>query len=242
MLESLEGRRGLVRPKPPIPAISGLFGRPTVVNNVLTLASVPAILAEGAAAYAALGVGRSRGTQVFQLAGNVARGGVFETAFGITLGELVETFGGGTASGRSLRAVQVGGPLGAYLPVSQFDLPLDYEAFAQANAMVGHGGIVVFDDTVDLAKMARFAMEFCAEESCGRCTPCRVGAVRGVETIDRIRAGDRTQLAVLEDLCEVMTEGSLCAMGGLTPMPVRSILRHFEDAFPDQPSTKETSR
>ncbi|WP_019878072.1 formate dehydrogenase beta subunit [Sporichthya polymorpha] len=231
MLESLEGKRGLVRPKPPIPAISGLFGRPTVINNVLTLGSVPGILADGAAAYAALGVGRSRGTQVFQLAGNVARGGVFETAFGLKLGELVETFGGGTASGRPVRAVQVGGPLGAYLPVGQFDLPLDYEAFAAASAMVGHGGVVVFDDTVDMAKMARFAMEFCAEESCGRCTPCRVGAVRGVETIDRIRAGDRTQLALLEDLCELMTDGSLCAMGGLTPLPVRSAVRHFREDF-----------
>jgi formate dehydrogenase iron-sulfur subunit len=231
MLESLEGKRGLVRPKPPIPAISGLFGRPTVINNVLTLGSVPAILAGGAEAYAALGVGRSRGTQVFQLAGNVARGGVFETAFGISLGELINTFGGGTASGRPVRTAQVGGPLGAYLPVHQFGLPLDYEAFAEAGAMVGHGGIVVFDDTVDLAKMARFAMEFCAQESCGRCTPCRVGAVRGVETIDRIRAGDRTQLTLLDDLCELMTEGSLCAMGGLTPMPVRSAVRHFREDF-----------
>ncbi|HEY2832273.1 MAG TPA: NADH-ubiquinone oxidoreductase-F iron-sulfur binding region domain-containing protein [Sporichthyaceae bacterium] len=231
MLESLEGKRGLVRPKPPIPAIAGLFGRPTVINNVLTLASVPAILAEGAAAFAALGVGRSRGTQVFQLAGNIARGGVFEAGFGITLGELVETYGGGTASDRPVRAVQVGGPLGAYLPTSQFDLPMDYEAFAEAGAMVGHGGIVVFDDTVDMAGMARFAMEFCAEESCGRCTPCRVGAVRGVETIDRIRAGGRTELTLLEDLCELMTDGSLCAMGGLTPMPVRSAVKHFREDF-----------
>jgi formate dehydrogenase iron-sulfur subunit len=231
MLESLEGRRGLVRPKPPIPAIAGLFGRPTVINNVLTLGSVPAILAGGAEAYAALGVGRSRGTQVFQLAGNVARGGVFETAFGITLGELITAFGGGTASGRPVRTAQVGGPLGAYLPVDQFHLPLDYEAFTEAGAMVGHGGIVVFDDTVDLAAMARFAMEFCAKESCGRCAPCRIGAVRGVETIDRIRAGDRTQLALLEDLCELMADGSLCAMGGLTPMPVRSAVRHFREDF-----------
>jgi formate dehydrogenase iron-sulfur subunit len=231
MLESLEGKRGLVRPKPPIPAITGLFGRPTVINNVLTLGSVPAILADGAKAFAALGVGRSRGTQVFQLAGNIARGGVFETAFGITLGALVDKFGGGTASGRPTRAVQVGGPLGAYLPVDQFDLAMDYEAFAEAGAMVGHGGIVVFDDTVDMAHMARFAMEFCAEESCGRCTPCRVGAVRGVETIDRIRAGNRTELVLLEDLCELMTDGSLCAMGGLTPMPVRSAVKHFREDF-----------
>jgi formate dehydrogenase iron-sulfur subunit len=231
MLESLEGKRGLVRPKPPIPAIAGLFGRPTVINNVLTLGSVPVILAEGAAAFAALGVGRSRGTQVFQLAGNIARGGVFEAGFGITLGELVETYGGGTASDRPVRAVQVGGPLGAYLPTSQFDLPMDYEAFAEAGAMVGHGGIVVFDDSVDMAGMARFAMEFCAEESCGRCTPCRVGAVRGVETIDRIRAGGRTELTLLEDLCELMTDGSLCAMGGLTPMPVRSAVKHFREDF-----------
>jgi formate dehydrogenase iron-sulfur subunit len=233
MLESLEGKRGMVRAKPPIPAIAGLFGKPTLVNNVLTLASVPAILARGAEAYAALGTGRSRGTQVFQLAGNIARGGVFETAFGITLGELINDYGGGTRSGRPVRAVQVGGPLGAYLPADALDLPLDYEAFTSAKAMLGHGGIVVFDDTVDMAAMARFAMEFCAEESCGKCTPCRVGSVRGVETIDKIVAGQDpdANLALLSDLCELMTDGSLCAMGGLTPNPVLSALRHFPDDF-----------
>jgi formate dehydrogenase iron-sulfur subunit len=233
MLDSLEGKRGMVRAKPPIPAITGLFGKPTVVNNVLTLASVPSILADGAEAYAALGMGRSLGTQVFQLAGNIERGGVFETAFGMSLSELINDYGGGTRSGRPVRAVQVGGPLGAYLPAGQLDLPLDYEAFAAANAMLGHGGIVVFDDTVDMASMARFAMEFCAEESCGKCTPCRVGSVRGVETIDKIVAGQDTDanLAVLNDLCELMTDGSLCAMGGLTPNPVLSALKHFPDDF-----------
>jgi formate dehydrogenase iron-sulfur subunit len=237
MLESLEGRRGQVRAKPPLPALEGLFGKPTVVNNVLTLAAVPWIVAHGGAAYAALGTGRSRGTQVFQLAGNVARGGIVETAFGITLRELVEGYGGGTRSGRPVRAVQVGGPLGAYLPAEELDLPMDYEEFAAAGAMVGHGGVVVFDDTVDMAAQARFAMEFCAIESCGKCTPCRVGAVRGVEVIDRIVAGrDReANLVLLEDLCEVMTEGSLCAMGGLTPMPVRSALRHFGEDFERTP-------
>jgi formate dehydrogenase iron-sulfur subunit len=233
MLESLEGKRGTVRAKPPIPALEGLFGRPTVVNNVLSLATVPTILAHGAEAYASYGTGRSLGTSVFQLGGNVARGGIVETAFGITLGELVNDFGGGTSSGRPVRAVQVGGPLGAYLPVEQFDLPMDYEAFAAAGAMVGHGGIVVFDESVDMAAMARFAFEFCAAESCGKCTPCRVGAVRGVETIDRIVAGDDRQknLVLLDDLCELMTDGSLCAMGGLTPMPVRSAVRHFGEDF-----------
>jgi formate dehydrogenase iron-sulfur subunit len=233
MLESLEGKRGTVRAKPPIPALEGLFGRPTVVNNVLSLGSVPAILAHGAAAYAELGTGRSRGTSVFQLGGNIAHGGIFETPFGITLGELVQDLGGGTASGRPVRAMQVGGPLGAYVPAEQFDLPMDYEAFAAAGAMLGHGGVVVFDDTVDMAAMARFAFSFCAEESCGKCTPCRVGAVRGVETIDRIRAGeDRTKnLVLLDDLCELMTDGSLCAMGGLTPMPVLSAVRHFGEDF-----------
>lgn len=233
MLESLEGRRGMVRAKPPLPAIAGLFGKPTLINNVLTLAAVPRILAEGPGAYRDLGFGRSRGTQIFQLAGNVARGGIVEVPFGITLGELVEGFGGGAATGRPVRAVQVGGPLGAYLPRERFDLPLDYEAFADAGAMVGHGGVVVFDDTVDMARQARFAMEFCAEESCGKCTPCRVGAVRGVEVIDRIVAGDDPggDLELLEDLCEVMTDGSLCAMGGLTPMPVRAALAHFPQDF-----------
>jgi formate dehydrogenase iron-sulfur subunit len=233
MLESLEGKRAVVRAKPPLPALEGLFGRPTVVNNLLTLATVPAVLAGGAQAYAALGHGRSRGTQVFQLAGNIARGGIVETAFGITLDELVNSWGGGTASGLPVRAVQVGGPLGAYLPPDRFGLPMDYEEFAAVGAMVGHGGVVVFDATADLAGMARFAMTFCAEESCGKCTPCRVGAVRGVETIDRIIAGvDReADLDLLEDLCELMTEGSLCAMGGLTPTPVRSILKHFPESF-----------
>ncbi|OLF05719.1 formate dehydrogenase [Actinophytocola xinjiangensis] len=233
MLESLEGKRGTVRSKPPIPALEGLFRRPTVVNNVLSLASVPMILADGAPAYAALGTGRSRGTSVFQLGGNIARGGVVETPFGMTLGELVNDLGGGTASGRPVRAMQVGGPLGAYVPATQFDLSLDYESFAEAGAMLGHGGVVVFDDTVDMAAMARFAFSFCAEESCGKCTPCRVGAVRGVETIDRIRTGqDRERnLVLLDDLCELMTDGSLCAMGGLTPMPVRSAVRHFGADF-----------
>ncbi|MFF0501780.1 NADH-quinone oxidoreductase subunit F [Nocardia aobensis] len=233
MLESLEGKRGMVRAKPPIPALAGLFGKPTLVNNVLTLVSVPTILADGDKAYAELGIERSRGTQVFQLAGNVARGGVFETAFGISLAELVNEYGGGTGSGRPIRAVQVGGPLGAYIPGSQLDLPMDYEAFAAAGAMLGHGGIVVFDDTVDMAAMARFAMEFCAEESCGKCTPCRVGSVRGAEVIDRILGGEDRDgnLALLNDLCELMNEGSLCAMGGLTPNPVRSALSHFSEDF-----------
>ncbi len=233
MLESLEGRRGQVRAKPPLPAIAGLWGMPTVINNVLSLAAVPSILTDGPEAYRDLGAGRSRGTQVFQLAGNVRRGGIVELPFGVTLGELVEDIGGGTISGRPVRAVQVGGPLGAYLPREQFGLPLEYEAFAAAGAMVGHGGLVVFDDTVDMARQARFAMEFCAEESCGKCTPCRVGAVRGVEVIDRMVAGDEpdANLVLLEDLCEVMTDGSLCAMGGLTPMPVRSALLHFPDDF-----------
>jgi formate dehydrogenase iron-sulfur subunit len=237
MLESLEGKRGVVRAKPPLPALQGLFAKPTVVNNVLSLATVPAILADGAAAYAALGIGRSLGTQVFQLAGNIARGGIVETAFGITLGELIEELGGGAESGRPVRAVQVGGPLGSYLPSDRFDLPMDYEAFAAADALLGHGGIVVFDDTVDMAAQARFAMEFCAVESCGKCTPCRIGSTRGVELIDKIVAGDGgsdgrdANIATLVDLCEVMADGSLCAMGGLTPLPVRSALTHFTDDF-----------
>ena len=235
MLESLEGKRGQVRAKPPLPALEGLFGLPTVVNNVISFATVPWILAHGAEAYAALGTGRSRGTSVFQLAGNVARGGIVETAFGVTLGDLVQDFGGGTRTGRPVRAVQVGGPLGAYLPVDRLDLPMDYEAFAAEGAMVGHGGLVVFDDTVDMGAMARFAMAFCAAESCGKCTPCRIGAVRGVETIDRIREGTgdekKKNLVLLEDLCELMTDGSLCALGGLTPMPVRSAVRHFPEDF-----------
>jgi formate dehydrogenase iron-sulfur subunit len=236
MLDSLEGKRGMVRFKPPLPAIEGLFGKPTVINNVITLASVPAILAKGAKHYADFGMGRSRGTLPFQLAGNIKHGGLVEKAFGITLKELIYDFGGGTASGRPARAVQMGGPLGSYLPVSQFGLQQDYEVFAANEAMVGHGGLVLFDDTVDMAQQARFAMEFCAIESCGKCTPCRIGSVRGVETIDKIIAGvDRERnLELLGDLCTTMVDGSLCAMGGLTPMPVRSAIKHFPEDF-DRP-------
>ena len=233
LLESLEGRRGQVRFKPPLPAISGLFGKPTVINNVITLASVPVILSEGAAHYRDFGVGRSHGTLPIQLAGNIRRGGLVERAFGVSLRELLYDFGGGSLSGRPIRAVQVGGPLGAYLPESQFDVKLDYEAFAAMGAMLGHGGIVVFDDTVDMAAQARYAMEFCAVESCGKCTPCRIGSTRGVEVIDRLVAGvdAQKQEIVLRDLCETMTHGSLCALGGLTPYPVLSALNHFSEDF-----------
>lgn len=231
LLESLEGKRGLVRAKPPLPAIHGLFSQPTVVNNVLSLAAVPFILDKGGQAYADYGMGRSRGTLPLQLAGNVKRGGLVELAFGITLRQLMEEFGGGTFSERPLRAVQVGGPLGAYLPESQWDTPLDYEAFAAIGAVLGHGGVVMFDDSVDMAEQARFSMEFCSVESCGKCTPCRIGAVRGVEVIDRIRAGDNRQanLELLADLCDTMVDGSLCAMGGMTPFPVQSVMKHFPD-------------
>ena len=233
MLESLEGKRGIVRAKPPLPAISGLFGQPTVINNVLTIAAVPYILEHGPQAYAAFGIGRSLGTSVYQLGGNIARGGIVERGFGISLAELVNGYGGGTRSGRPVRAVQVGGPLGAYLPAHALDVAMDYESLAAAGGMLGHGGVVVFDETVDMAEQARFAMEFCAEESCGKCTPCRIGSTRGVEVIDRIRSGEdrEANTALLIDLCEVMTDGSLCAMGGLTPMPVLSALRNFSEDF-----------
>jgi formate dehydrogenase iron-sulfur subunit len=233
LLDSIEGKRGQVRPKPPLPALAGLFGQPTVINNVLTLAAVPFILSEGAEAYAAVGFGRSRGTMPVQLAGNVRHGGLFEIGFGMTLGELVEEIGGGTESGRPVRAVQVGGPLGAYLPPSRFHLPFDYESFAAADALIGHGGITVFDDTVDMKDMARFAMEFCAAESCGKCTPCRIGSTRGVEIMDRVIAGEDVdgQVSLLRDLCDTMKFGSLCALGGFTPYPVLSALDHFPEDF-----------
>ena len=231
LLESIEGKRGIVRAKPPLPAVAGLFGQPTLINNLITFASVPDILAQGAAAYRDLGCGRSRGTLPFQLAGNIKHGGLVEVPFGLSLRELLYDFGGGSRSGRPLRAVQVGGPLGAYLPEAQFDTLLDYEAFAAIGAGLGHGGIVAFDDTVDLAGQARYAMKFCAIESCAKCTPCRIGSTRGVEVIDRIRAGDGRQIALLEELCETMTQGSLCAMGSMTPIPVLSALRHFAEDF-----------
>lgn len=233
LLESLEGKRGLVRFKPPLPAIEGLFGKPTIVNNVISLATVPIILDKGAQFYADYGMGRSRGTLPIQLAGNLKQTGLVELAFGATLRELLYTYGGGSASGRPIRAVQVGGPLGAYLPESQFDTPLDYEAFTQIWAVLGHGGIVAFDDSVDMAKMARYAFEFCAEESCGKCTPCRIGSTRGVEVMDKIVAGkDRPkQVHLLRDLSDTMLNGSLCALGGMTPYPVLSALNHFPEDF-----------
>jgi formate dehydrogenase iron-sulfur subunit len=231
MLESLEGKRGMVRYRPPLPAVKGLFGAPTVVNNVISLASVPIILDRGAKFYQDYGSGRSRGTLTVQLAGNIKHGGLVEVAFGLTLRELLYDFGGGSASGRPIRAVQAGGPLGAYVHPSQFDTPLDYEAFAEIGAMIGHGGLVVFDDTVDMAEQARFAMEFCAIESCGKCTPCRIGATRGVEVIDRIRSGvdPDANLGLLRELCDTMVVGSLCALGGMAPFPVLSVLNHFPE-------------
>ncbi|HWL47467.1 MAG TPA: NADH-ubiquinone oxidoreductase-F iron-sulfur binding region domain-containing protein [Sphingomonadaceae bacterium] len=265
LLDSIEGKRGQVRAKPPLPAHAGLFGKPTVINNVLSLAAVPFILSEGAEAYAAVGFGRSRGTMPIQIAGNVRNGGLYEVGFGITLGELVNEIGGGTATGRPVRAVQVGGPLGAYFPPSMFDMPFDYETFAAANGLIGHAGITIFDDTVDMAHMARFAMEFCAIESCGKCTPCRIGSVRGVETLDKLiaarngrpheplkvvpglakalysRAPGREQTGVgaqsdlLRDLCDTMKYSSLCALGGFTPYPVLSALEHFPEDFGGEP-------
>lgn len=231
LLNSLEGKRGVVRAKPPLPALEGFLGRPTVVNNVISLATVPVIFERGAQYYADFGMGRSRGTVTLQIAGNVARGGLFETAFGISLGDVVNDLGGGTASGRPVKAVQVGGPLGAYLPVSKFAAPMGYEELDANGGLLGHAGLTVFDDTADMLGMARFAMEFCAVESCGKCTPCRIGAVRGVETIDRIAQGDADALPLLSDLCETMQDGSLCALGGFTPLPVMSAVTHFPAEF-----------
>lgn len=233
LLESLEGKRGLVRFKPPLPAIEGLFGKPTIVNNVISLATVPIILDKGAQYYADYGMGRSRGTLPIQLAGNLKQTGLVELAFGATLRELLYEFGGGSASGRPIRAVQVGGPLGAYLPESQFDTPLDYEEFTKIWAVLGHGGIVAFDDSVDMAKMARYAFEFCAEESCGKCTPCRIGSTRGVEVMDKIVLGKNhpQNVQLLRDLSDTMLNGSLCALGGMTPYPVLSALNHFPEDF-----------
>ncbi|MFO7325294.1 MAG: NADH-ubiquinone oxidoreductase-F iron-sulfur binding region domain-containing protein, partial [Pseudomonadota bacterium] len=233
LLESLEGKRAEVRFRPPLPAIKGLFNQPTIINNVISLASVPIILAKGAEFYRDFGMGRSRGTLPFQLAGNIRHGGLVEKAFGVTLRELLYDYGGGSASGRPIRAVQVGGPLGAYIPESQFDTPLDYEAFTGIGALVGHGGIVVFDDTVDMARMARYAMEFCAVESCGKCTPCRIGSTRGMELMDRIlkNGAADADIQLLEDLCDTMQYGSLCGLGGMTPFPVVSALKHFPEDF-----------
>jgi len=243
MLESIEGKRGIVRAKPPLPALAGLFGLPTVINNVLTFAAVPLILARGGQFYRDYGVGRSHGTLPFQLAGNIAHGGLVEKAFGITLRELVYGFGGGTRSGRPIKAIQVGGPLGAYVPPAQWDIPLDYEAYAAQGLVVGHGGLVVHDDTADMAQLARYAMAFCALESCGKCTPCRIGSTRGVEVIDRIAANRNRaqQVVLLRDLCDTLLHGSLCAMGGMTPYPVLSALNHYPEDFGLAPAEPDAS-
>ncbi|MBU3030141.1 formate dehydrogenase beta subunit [Paracoccus marinaquae] len=239
LLNSLEGKRGVVRAKPPLPALEGFLGQPTVVNNVISLATVPVIFEKGAAHYADFGHNRSRGTVTLQIAGNVKRGGLFEAGFGLHLGEIVNDIAGGTASGRPVKAVQVGGPLGAYMPVDKFATPMGYEEFDAEGGLIGHAGLVVFDDTADMLQMARFAMEFCAVESCGKCTPCRIGAVRGVETIDRIAQGDPNAAALLSDLCDTMRDGSLCALGGFTPFPVMSALTHFPDDFACQKEAAE---
>ena len=231
LLNSLEGKRGVVRAKPPLPALEGFMGKPTVVNNVISLASVPVIMAKGAKHYKDFGLGRSRGTIPLQIAGNVKHGGLYEIAFGLTLGDIVDKIGGGTASGRPVKAVQVGGPLGAYHPRSDFDTPFGYEEFTGQNGLIGHAGLTIFDDSADMLKMARFAMEFCAIESCGKCTPCRVGSVRGVEVVDRIAKGDASAIPLLTDLCNTMKLGSLCALGGFTPYPVMSALTHFPEDF-----------
>lgn len=231
LLNSLEGKRGIVRAKPPLPALQGFMGRPTVVNNVISLATVPVIFERGAAFYKDFGLGRSRGTIPLQIAGNVRFGGLYETAFGLSLGEIVNTIGGGSATGRPVKAVQVGGPLGAYFPPSLFDTPFGYEEFGAKEGLIGHAGLVIFDDSADMLKQARFAMEFCAIESCGKCTPCRIGAVRGVETVDRIARGDASAIPLLTDLCSTMKSGSLCALGGFTPYPVLSALNHFPQDF-----------
>ena len=233
MLESLEGRRGEIRVRPPLPAEKGLFGAPTIVNNVITLATVPTILANGAAAYREYGQAKSRGTLPLQLAGNIRRAGLVERAYGLTVRELLEDYGGGSMSGRPIRAVQIGGPLGAYLPASQFDTPLEYEALSAIGALLGHGGVVAFDDTVDMLEMARYAMEFCAHESCGKCTPCRIGSVRGAEALAAIGRGeDRDrQLVLVEELCDTMLNASLCGLGGMTPFPVQSAMKHFPEDF-----------
>ena len=239
LLNSLEGKRGVVRAKPPLPALQGFMGRPTVVNNVISLATIPVILERGAEFYRDFGLGRSRGTIPLQIAGNVKFGGLFETAFGLSLGEIVDVIGGGTATGRPVKAVQVGGPLGAYFPRALFDTPFGYEEFGAKEGLIGHAGLVIFDDSADMLKQARFAMEFCAIESCGKCTPCRIGAVRGVETVDRIARGDAAAIPLLTDLCSTMKSGSLCALGGFTPYPVMSALTHFPDDF--SPSMKEAA-
>ncbi len=231
LLNSLEGKRGVVRAKPPLPALQGFMGRPTVVNNVISLASVPVIMAKGAQHYRDFGLGRSRGTIPLQIAGNVKHGGLYECAFGLTLGQIVNDIGGGTASGRPVKAVQVGGPLGAWFPPSLFDTPFGYEEFAGKDGLIGHAGLTIADDTIDMLTMARFAMEFCAIESCGKCTPCRIGSTRGVETLDRLARGDSSAMPILTDLCNTMKLGSLCALGGFTPYPVMSAITHFPDDF-----------
>jgi formate dehydrogenase iron-sulfur subunit len=233
LLESLEGRRGVVRVKPPYPAVSGLYGRPTIVSNVLTFATVPTILTKGGAWYVSLGTEQSRGTIALQVGGRVKQPGLVEIPFGMTLRQVFDQFGGGMADGARLKAVQVGGPLGSLFPESKLDIPICYDAFAEAGAILGHGGIVIYDDETDMVDLARHFMAFTADESCGKCTPCRIGSVRGREILERVQAGGASEedLALLSDLGETMKTASLCALGGRAPYPILTAIEHFPDEF-----------
>ena len=229
MMESIEGKRGLVRSKPPLPAIKGLFNQPTLINNVITLASMSVILFHGKEIFSQFGSGKSVGTMPYQLCGNIKQGGLIEVPFGITLNEMIYDFGAGTFNEKPIHAVQIGGPLGFYLPAHLLNTPLTIEALMDLKGSLGHGGVIVFDDSTNMALQAKFAMDFCAVESCGKCTPCRIGSVRGVELIDKIYNGTavKADRILLEELCETMETTSLCAMGGMTPNPVRSIMKYF---------------
>jgi formate dehydrogenase iron-sulfur subunit len=233
LLESLEGRRGVVRAKPPYPAVAGLYQRPTIVSNVLTFATVPSILAHGGSWFASMGTDRSKGTIALQLGGRVKQPGLVEIPFGATLREVLDQFGGGMPVGARLKAVQVGGPLGSLFPSDRLDIPLCYDVFQEAGAILGHGGIVVYDDETDMVDLARHFMAFTERESCGKCVPCRIGSTRAREILNRVYEGQGTaqDLSLLTDLGDTMQYASLCALGGRAPYPVLTAMEHFPQEF-----------
>ena len=240
LIASIEGKRGMPRTRPPYPAVSGLWGKPTNINNVETLSNIPWIIAHGAGAYSALGAETSRGTKAFSLAGKIVNGGLAEVPMGSTLRYLIFDVGGGIKDGRAFKAVQLGGPSGGCLPASLLETTIDYESLAATGAIVGSGGMVVVDDQTCMVDLARFFLDFTQKESCGKCVPCRLGTKRMLEILDRIREGDGREgdIETLEELSHYIIDGTLCALGGTAPNPVLTTIKYFRDEYEAHVSEK----
>jgi len=244
LIASVEGRRGTPRPRPPFPSVKGLWDKPSCVNNVETLANVPRILKNGAAWFAGKGTEKSKGTKVFALTGKIAHNGLVEVPMGTTIREIVETIGGGTGTERKVKAVQTGGPSGGMIPESQFDTPISYEHLQQLGSMMGSGGLIVIDDQDSVVELSRFYLDFCVDESCGKCAPCRIGGTQMLHLLDKIVAGDGTleDIKQIRMIAQAMQKGSLCALGQTAPNPVLSALKHFEHEFTERLKTPEVEQ